>query len=100
VTEDTTTAELIDHSYALYSKLDPNELPRETGPLLAILKGQDVDQTERDVYKNQARSHPGHDVLAYCPAPVVPSIPLLPPGDAMDVASASADGSATYCHCQ
>ena len=51
VTEDTTAAELVEHSYALYSKLDPNALPRKTGPLLAILKGQDVDQTERDVYK-------------------------------------------------
>ncbi len=51
VTEGTTAADLVEHSYALYSKLGPNELPRKPGPLMAVLKAQDVDKTEIDVYK-------------------------------------------------
>ena len=51
VAEDTTAAELVERSYALYSKLGQNELPRKPGPLMAILKAQDVDKTEIDVYK-------------------------------------------------
>jgi hypothetical protein len=51
LTEDTPAADVVEHSYALYSKLDDKELPRKPGPLLTILKAQEVDKMELDVYR-------------------------------------------------